>query len=171
MNTLARTAGAGSLCDGVTRTLRWKETGAPAAARKCRDRPRCDIRFRGASPLAGPARSPRRVVPHVVRRVLRRRLYHLDDVQQHAPGKGADEVPLPPRFVARYGLGSLKEGLRAAHEAGAIIGDDLDAIAHLLLGAMNEAAMWIARAPGPSAALERAKAGLDRLLTGLRAKV
>ena len=70
---------------------------------------------------------------------------------------------------ARYGLGSLKQGLREAQAAGAIAGDDLDAVAHLLLGAMNEVAMWIARAADPSAALKEAKAGLDRLLGGLRA--
>ena len=54
---------------------------------------------------------------------------------------------------ARYGLGSLKQGLREAQAAGAIAGDDLDAVAHLLLGAMNEVAMWIARAADPSAGL------------------
>jgi AcrR family transcriptional regulator len=69
---------------------------------------------------------------------------------------------------ARYGLGSLKEGLHHARESGAIAGQPLDAVAHLLLGAMNEAALWIARAKDPDAALVEAKAGLDRLLGGLR---
>ena len=49
---------------------------------------------------------------------------------------------------ARHGLGSLSMGLRMAHEAGAIDGDSLEAVAHLLLGAMNEAALWIARGSG-----------------------
>ena len=69
---------------------------------------------------------------------------------------------------ARHGLGSLSMGLRMAHEAGAIEGDSLEALAHLLLGAMNEAALWIARAEDPTAALREARAGLDRLLRGLR---
>ena len=69
---------------------------------------------------------------------------------------------------ARHGLGSLSMGLRMAHEAGGIEGDSLEAVAHLLLGAMNEAALWIARAEDPPAALREARAGLDRLLRGLR---
>lgn len=68
----------------------------------------------------------------------------------------------------RHGLGSLREGLQMAHESGAVAGDSLEALAHLLLGAMNEAGMWIARAPDPAAALAQARAGLDRLLQGLR---
>jgi AcrR family transcriptional regulator len=69
----------------------------------------------------------------------------------------------------RYGLGSLKEGLQQAVAEGEMHGDSLDAVAHLLLGAMNEAAMWIARSPDPDTALRDAQAGLDRLLSGLRA--
>lgn len=72
-----------------------------------------------------------------------------------------------PEVDARYGLGSLKEGLRQAHEEGAIDVERLDAVAHLLLGAMNDAALWIARSEDPAAALADAKAGLDRLLGGL----
>ena len=68
----------------------------------------------------------------------------------------------------RHGLGSLAMGLRMAHEAGSIEGDSLEAVAHLLLGAMNEAALWIARAEEPTAALREARIGLDRLLRGLR---
>jgi AcrR family transcriptional regulator len=69
---------------------------------------------------------------------------------------------------ARYGLGSLREGLRMAREAGALAGGSPEAAAHLLLGAMNEAAMWIARAEDPAAALGEAWAGLDGMLEGLR---
>jgi AcrR family transcriptional regulator len=69
---------------------------------------------------------------------------------------------------ARHGLGSLREGLRQALGSGTATSDPLDAVAHLLLGAMNEAAMWIARARDPAAALEEAKRGLDRLLQGLQ---
>jgi AcrR family transcriptional regulator len=68
----------------------------------------------------------------------------------------------------RHGLGSLKEGLRQAQESGAIDEQSPEAAAYLLLGAMNEAAMWIARAPDPAAALAQAKRVLDQLLQGLR---
>lgn len=69
---------------------------------------------------------------------------------------------------ARYGLGSLLAGLRAAAIEGALPEDALDATAHLLIGAMNEAAMWIARSGTPETALSEARAVLDRLLAGLR---
>jgi AcrR family transcriptional regulator len=69
---------------------------------------------------------------------------------------------------ARYGLGSLKAGLEEAHRQGVIAVESEEATAHLLLGAMNEVAMWIARAAEPAAALEQAKVELDRLLNGLR---
>lgn len=66
------------------------------------------------------------------------------------------------------GLGSLKAGLRQAQEAGLLPGHSAEAVAHLLLGAMNEAAMWIARAADRAGALEEARRGLDQLLHGLR---
>ncbi|MGF1473209.1 MAG: TetR/AcrR family transcriptional regulator [Rubrobacteraceae bacterium] len=69
---------------------------------------------------------------------------------------------------ARYGLGLLKEGLREAMEEGAIREQPVDPIAHLLLGAMNEAAMWIARSEEPEVALGQAGEALDELLEGLQ---
>lgn len=69
---------------------------------------------------------------------------------------------------AQYGLGSLKEGLRYAMESGFIAAQPIDPLAHLLVGAMNEAAMWIARAPAPEEALRQAIVALDALLEGLR---
>jgi AcrR family transcriptional regulator len=68
----------------------------------------------------------------------------------------------------RHGLGSLREGIEAAMASGAIVEQPLDALAHLLLGAMNEAAMWIARSPNPATALAEARRVLDGLLSGLR---
>lgn len=69
---------------------------------------------------------------------------------------------------ARHGLGLLKEGLREAMEAGAIREQPVDPVAHLLVGAMNEAGMWIARSTEPEAALGQARSALDDLLEGLR---
>ena len=68
---------------------------------------------------------------------------------------------------ARHGLGLLKEGLREAMAAGAIRDQPVDPVAHLLLGAMNEATMWIARSAAPEAALRQAGESLDDLLAGL----
>ena len=51
--------------------------------------------------------------------------------------------------------------------AGAIRDQPVDPVAHLLLGAMNEAAMWIARSAAPEAALRQAGESLDDLLAGL----
>jgi AcrR family transcriptional regulator len=45
----------------------------------------------------------------------------------------------------------------------------LEATVHLLSGAMNEAALWIAQAPQPDAALEEASRTLDVLLESLQA--
>ncbi|MER3482009.1 MAG: TetR family transcriptional regulator [Meiothermus sp.] len=69
---------------------------------------------------------------------------------------------------SQYGLGSLKDGLQAAMQAGFLKPQPLDALAHLLEGAMNEAAMWIARSPDPKTALQQAHKALDGLLEGLR---
>jgi AcrR family transcriptional regulator len=69
---------------------------------------------------------------------------------------------------AQYGLGSLKQGLQYAMERGFIAEQPIDPLAHLLVGAMNEAAMWIARAPAPEEALRQAIVALDALLDGLR---
>ena len=68
---------------------------------------------------------------------------------------------------ARYGLGLLKEGLKEAMEDGAIRERPVDPVAHSLLGAMNEAAMWIVRSDEPETALQQAGESLDDLLEGL----
>jgi len=70
---------------------------------------------------------------------------------------------------ARHGLGLLKEGLREAMEEGAIGERPVDPITHLLVGAINEAAMWIARSGETGAALRQVGESLDELLEGLRA--
>lgn len=68
---------------------------------------------------------------------------------------------------ALYGFGLLKEGLREAMEEGAIRARPVESVAHLLLGAMNEAAMWIARSGEPETALKQVGESLDELLEGL----
>jgi hypothetical protein len=53
-------------------------------------------------------------------------------------------------------------------EDGAIRDRPVDPVAHLLVGAMNEGAMWIARSEEPKTALRQAGKSLDDLLKGLR---
>jgi AcrR family transcriptional regulator len=55
---------------------------------------------------------------------------------------------------ARYGLGSVKDGLNACAEAGLMDAADIDAVAHLILGALNEAAFVLAQA-GPRARIAK----------------
>lgn len=62
----------------------------------------------------------------------------------------------------------LQAGLQELADAGQIRALPLVAVAHLLSGAMNEAALWIAGAPDPQIALAEASAGLEALLNGLK---
>ena len=69
---------------------------------------------------------------------------------------------------ARYGLGLIEAGLRAAIEAGQLRDLPVEELAVMLLGAMIEAALQLARADDPEAARVRAAAALRALLEGLR---
>lgn len=74
---------------------------------------------------------------------------------------------------AAHGMGLLRQGLEEAMEAGAIAPRTpaaLDALAHLLSGAMNEAGLWIARSPSSARARRAAGAELRTLLEALRAR-
>ncbi|RRS01244.1 TetR/AcrR family transcriptional regulator [Glycomyces terrestris] len=62
----------------------------------------------------------------------------------------------------------LAEALDSLARAGVIAAQPVEPFARLLSGAMNEAALWIARSGDPQA-LDQAAAALDRLLEGLRA--
>lgn len=67
----------------------------------------------------------------------------------------------------RYGLGLLKQGMRRA--LGGATARDADLRAHLLLGALIEAAMLVANSEAKAEARQLAEAGLERLLDGLLA--
>jgi AcrR family transcriptional regulator len=69
---------------------------------------------------------------------------------------------------AKYGLGLLKQALAAAAAAGSLRGGDVDVSAHLLLGAITEAAMLIARAPNPAKARKAAERALIAVIEGCR---
>ena len=68
----------------------------------------------------------------------------------------------------RYGLGLIEGGLRAAADAGQIKPVPAAELAVMLLGALTEAALLLARAEDPDAARERSGAALRALIEGLR---
>ncbi len=59
---------------------------------------------------------------------------------------------------------SLREGLAALAEDGALKTDDIEALAAGLSGAMNELSLWIAAQPSPHDALARARSVVHQLL-------
>jgi AcrR family transcriptional regulator len=65
-----------------------------------------------------------------------------------------------------HGFGLLKHGVQAVADAGRLAVDDVDVVAHVLLGALNEAAMLVARAESPTKARRQATAAVDRLIDG-----
>jgi AcrR family transcriptional regulator len=65
---------------------------------------------------------------------------------------------------AKYGLGLLKQALSAAMKAGLLQRQDADVLAHLLLGALTEAAMVIARSPSPAKSQKAAERALGSML-------
>jgi AcrR family transcriptional regulator len=67
----------------------------------------------------------------------------------------------------RYGLGLIRLALSAAVEAGEIDALPVDALAHALMGALDEAALFLVREP---ASHDEVVAMLQRLLDGLRTR-
>jgi AcrR family transcriptional regulator len=67
----------------------------------------------------------------------------------------------------RYGLGAIRALLHLAVSEGTLPAQPLDALAHVLLAAVDEAALFIANAEDPSLARDQAVAAVDRLLAGL----
>jgi hypothetical protein len=69
---------------------------------------------------------------------------------------------------AEYSMKSLHQGVHMLVQQGAMRPLPIDALVNLLSGAMNEAALWIARSPEPHRALEEAISTLEQLLEGVR---
>jgi AcrR family transcriptional regulator len=67
----------------------------------------------------------------------------------------------------RYGLGLLQHALQAAIVAGAITPQPVVPLAHVLMGALDECALYVARADDPTAARQECTAILQQLLDGL----
>lgn len=68
---------------------------------------------------------------------------------------------------ARHGFGLLKASLEAAARAGWVKAELTDVLAHMLLAALVEAALVIARAEKPVAAMRAGKAAVDQLIDGI----
>ena len=69
---------------------------------------------------------------------------------------------------ARYGLGLIEAALGAAMESGEIAPAPVKPLAHVLMGALDEAAMVVARAEDPVAARDEMETVLGGILDGLR---
>jgi AcrR family transcriptional regulator len=68
-----------------------------------------------------------------------------------------------------YAMQMLRESLLILSRRGRIRPAPVEALTHLLAGAMTEAALWIAQSENAEEALDEAVAGLEALLDGLKA--
>jgi AcrR family transcriptional regulator len=69
---------------------------------------------------------------------------------------------------AEHGLGLLESAVRAAMDAGSLLPGSARSVAQVLLGALDEAAMVVARAEDPIAARAEMGQTVSHLLSGLR---
>ena len=69
----------------------------------------------------------------------------------------------------RHGMGLVEGVLAHAVETGAIPPQPVAPLAHVLMGAMDEAALFIARSEEPERARKEVTAVVDRLVAGLAA--
>lgn len=72
-------------------------------------------------------------------------------------------------IAAEHGLGLIEATLQAAIDAGAISEQPVRPLAHVLMGALDEAAMLVARAEDPERMRAEVGRTLDSLLAGLSA--
>jgi hypothetical protein len=68
----------------------------------------------------------------------------------------------------RYGLDLVTGVLEHALATGEISQQPIDLLAHMLLGAIDEAALYVAQAPDPARARARASAVVERFIVSLR---
>ncbi|MGE0879125.1 MAG: TetR/AcrR family transcriptional regulator [Acidimicrobiia bacterium] len=71
---------------------------------------------------------------------------------------------------ASYGLGAISSLLEAAIAEGTIDRQPVAPLAHMLLAAVDEAALYVAAAPNQRAAQRETQASFKRLLDGLRSR-
>ena len=70
----------------------------------------------------------------------------------------------------QYGLGLVKASLEAAMESGLIPRQPVDPLSHLIVGALDEAAMYIARAADAAEARREMGESIERMLDGLKTR-
>lgn len=68
---------------------------------------------------------------------------------------------------ARHGLGLVRAGIQAAMDQGSIEPGPVDTLAHMLVAALDEAAMLTGRAASPATARREATLVINRILTGM----
>jgi AcrR family transcriptional regulator len=71
-------------------------------------------------------------------------------------------------IASRYGLALVQFGIQSLIDAGLIAKQPVDPLAHLVIGALSEAAVVIAQAEDTTATRAEMGAALERLMTGLR---
>ncbi len=74
------------------------------------------------------------------------------------------------RLDEKFGLRIVRDTLQEVMDAGLIARQPIEPLAHLILGSLSEAAMYIAQADDIHSARKEMGAGLERLLDGLRVK-
>jgi len=72
-------------------------------------------------------------------------------------------------LAGRYGLGLVQFALMSAMDAGAILRQPVVPLAHALIGALDECALYVARAEDPPAARQECAAIFNQILTSLTA--
>jgi hypothetical protein len=70
--------------------------------------------------------------------------------------------------VDEYAAGLVREVLRAAIDAGALTSQPVEPLTHVLLAALHEAALYVARAGDHAAARAEVGATVENLIEGLR---
>ena len=73
-------------------------------------------------------------------------------------------------LAGRYGLGLIQLALQSAMEEGAIVPQPVIPLAHALVGALDECALYVARAADPAAAREECTMIIDRILRCITAE-
>ena len=68
----------------------------------------------------------------------------------------------------RHGLGAVMAAVQAAIEAGALEPQPVRPLAHVLVGALDEAALYVARSDDPRTALAEMDGVLSRMVDSLR---
>jgi AcrR family transcriptional regulator len=70
-------------------------------------------------------------------------------------------------LAGRYGLGLVQFALQSAMDTGAIVPQPVVPLSHVLIGALDECALYIARAEDPAEAREQCAAIFDRILRSI----